>query len=48
MGMRLIVYVRMNDGNAVDNMAVVEEADVRIVEREDHNQNTTDYLLTFL
>jgi 5-deoxy-D-glucuronate isomerase len=36
------VQVRVNDGNAVDNVAMVKEADVRIVKHEYHNQKVTD------
>ncbi|MDR2286502.1 MAG: hypothetical protein LBE04_03350, partial [Prevotellaceae bacterium] len=39
---RLAVYVRMDNRNAVDYVTVIKETDVCIVNCEYHNQNATD------
>jgi hypothetical protein len=36
------VYMRMDNRNAVDDVAVVKETDVRMVRYEYHNQNAAD------
>jgi hypothetical protein len=38
----LVVHVRMDNGDAVDDMAMVKETDIRIVKCEYHNQDMAD------
>ena len=42
LGMFFIVYMRMDNGGAIDGMAMGKEADIHIVECEDYTQNIGD------
>jgi hypothetical protein len=44
--MRFAVDMRVDNRNAIDDVAMVKEADVRIIKCEYHNPNATDYLPT--
>lgn len=46
--MGLAVDMRMDNGRAVDNMAMKAEADIHVVKREYHNQKTAYFLSGFL
>jgi hypothetical protein len=46
--MGLVVYMRMDNRNAVDDVAMVKETDIRVVKCEYRNQDMTDYLFMFL
>jgi hypothetical protein len=46
--MGFIMEVRVNNGNAVDDVTMVKETDVHVVQREYHHQQGTDEPFTFI